>query len=821
MNLRFVSHNRHIFIKEFLVVFLMLIFSLCPSPAKDTDKTPEAIALTEITKKSEETLNEIFRIRKDMESLNDIELIKEKYPDFLKKLNQSKENFLDMKKDKITLARIEEQERVWLLLKSTIDNWLPVVQKRSKGFDESLRLLEEKEIQWKKTLSLAIKKKAPSVLVERINFIIQNIKKTKKEAKKTLNAILTFQSKLAEAELSIREKLNTIDQLKEEAGASLFTLDKPPIWKAFNKQDISSSLNENFKEEIHKRYVVLKNYISSFYPRFIYQLIFFIILSLLFIAIKRWLDNHPSENDVPEGQGILKWPVALAFMFTLWLTPAIHPGAPFFIRDLSLFLILFPLLRILPRLLSSYYRNILYFFIFAFFLDEIGSLMVPGSLLRRLQSIALTVLAITLLYSLIRYHRISGQVKDKVFTFMLQWASRLALVLLGIALIANIIGSFALTRFLVGGVLSSALLAIIIAICVLAINQLWDIFLRLDSVQSYRSFSLYTEVIRTRFNKIVYWLAIYWWLVRTLGIFNLYEDIKAAILSVIGFRLEVGSFAISLADVLIFSLTIYISVLISRFVRTALEEDVLRKVKLPRGVAGSISMLTHYVILIIGFTIAMSAAGIEWSRFAMIVGALGVGIGFGLQDVVNNFISGLILIFERPIKLGDVVELEDLRGNVKRIGIRSSTIRTFEGAEVIVPNSLLISNKVVNWTLSDRMRRISLPVGVAYGTDPKKVIQLLEKVAEKHPDVLEKPEPIAIFMGFGESSLDFELRFWTKNFDDWLAIRTHISIIVNEELAKKGIEIPFPQRDIHIIPGAQEKQTDKREDKEKGSGQKK
>ena len=821
MRSTFITYNRHNFILEILVVFSTVIFSIFPSSAKDTDKAPDAFALTDITKKSEETLNEIFRIKKDMENLDDIELIKKEYSDFLKNLNQSKENFLDKEKVKITLARIEEQERVWVLLKNTLAKWLPVVQKRSKGFAESLRTLEEKDIQWQKTLSLARKSKAPSVLVDRINFILEIIKRTKEKVKKTLHTLLIFQSKLAEAELSINEMLNTIEKLKEEAGASLFTLDTPPIWKAFTKQDISSSLSENFSEGVHKRFVVLKHYISNFYFRFIYQLIFFIIFSLLFLGLKRWLDNHPNEDEIPEAQGILEWPVALAFIFTLWLTPAVHPRAPFFIKDLSFFLILFPLLHILPRLLSSFYRKILYFFIFAFFLEEISSLVMPGSLLQRLLSLALTVMAITLLYSLIRYHRISGQVADKVFAYMLQWAGRLALALLGIAFIANIIGSFTLAQFLIGGVLSSALLAFIIAICVLAINQLWDIFLRLDKVQSYRSFSLHTAIIRTRFNKLVYWLAIYWWLAQTLKIFQLYEEIKAAVLSVIDFRLAVGSFAISLADVLIFSITIYLSVLISRFVRTALEEDILRKIKLPRGVAGSISMLTHYIIMIIGFTIAMSAAGIEWSRFAMIVGALGVGIGFGLQDVVNNFISGLILIFERPIKLGDVVELEDLRGNVKRIGIRSSTIRTFEGAEVIVPNSLLISNKVVNWTLSDRMRRISLPVGVAYGTDPKKVIQLLEKVAQKHPDVLEKPEPIAIFMGFGESSLDFELRFWTKNFDDWLAIRTHISIIVHEELAKKGIEIPFPQRDIHIIAGAQEKQTDKKEDKEKGSGQKK
>ena len=140
-----------------------------------------------------------------------------------------------------------------------------------------------------------------------------------------------------------------------------------------------------------------------------------------------------------------------------------------------------------------------------------------------------------------------------------------------------------------------------------------------------------------------------------------------------------------------------------------------------------------------------------------------------LQNVVNNFISGLILVFERPVKIGDTIEVGAMLGEVRRIGIRSSTVRTYDGAEVIVPNGNLISAEVINWTLSDRMRRIKIPVGVAYGTDPQKVLDLLAGVAKDSNDVMRFPEPHALFLGFGESSLDFELRFWTANFDHWIA----------------------------------------------------
>jgi small-conductance mechanosensitive channel len=240
--------------------------------------------------------------------------------------------------------------------------------------------------------------------------------------------------------------------------------------------------------------------------------------------------------------------------------------------------------------------------------------------------------------------------------------------------------------------------------------------------------------------------------------------------------------SVSLGGVLAFVLTLYVSILISRFIRFVLNEDVLPHLSLPRGVAATISMLVNYFIIALGFFIAVSAAGFELSQFALIAGALGVGIGFGLQNIVNNFVSGLVLIFERPVQIGDTVQLGELRGQVRRIGIRASVVRTFEGAEVIVPNGNLISSEVINWTLSDRTRRAEVFVGVKYGTDPKSVLELLVRAARSHEEVLEFPEPRALFRGFGESSLDFSVRFWTAGAEDWLRISSDVTVAINDAL---------------------------------------
>jgi small-conductance mechanosensitive channel len=169
-----------------------------------------------------------------------------------------------------------------------------------------------------------------------------------------------------------------------------------------------------------------------------------------------------------------------------------------------------------------------------------------------------------------------------------------------------------------------------------------------------------------------------------------------------------------------------------------------------------------------------------------------------MQNIINNFVSGLILQFERPIHINDILEVEGYTGRVTRIGVRSSTLQTPQGAEVIIPNGNFISGKVVNWTLSESMRRAELAVGVAYGTDPKIVLKLLMDAANRHESVLTTPEPMAYFLGFGDSALNFELHFWVMQDSNWIRVRSEIAMAVMKCLDQAGIEIPFPQRDLHL-----------------------
>jgi small-conductance mechanosensitive channel len=296
------------------------------------------------------------------------------------------------------------------------------------------------------------------------------------------------------------------------------------------------------------------------------------------------------------------------------------------------------------------------------------------------------------------------------------------------------------------------------------------------------------------------------WILLVSSLLGVADTLVDALSSGLSAGFDVGSVTISIGSVLAFLITIWLAIIVSGIIRALLAEDVFPKTRHARA-ADTISTVVYWAVLLIGFLFAAAAAGFEIGRLTLLAGAFGVGIGFGLQDVVNNFVSGLILAFERPIQVGDIVDLGTLQGTVSRIGMRSSVIRTFQGAEVVVPNSNLISNPMVNWTRSDRLRRVEIPVGVAYGTDQREVFNVLMEVAKEHPDVLEHPEPSVLLRGFGDSSLNFELRFWTYRFDGFLRIQSEVTRVILDALKKAGITIPFPQRDLHVksvAPGARE-----------------
>ena len=279
---------------------------------------------------------------------------------------------------------------------------------------------------------------------------------------------------------------------------------------------------------------------------------------------------------------------------------------------------------------------------------------------------------------------------------------------------------------------------------------------------------------------------------------NIYSDVDEAMVTLLSYEYTIGDFSISVYMVGIVTLVLYLTSLASWLLQALADAHYMSPRKMDFGVKAALKRLLHYILFTIGFFVAVSMAGLDLQKFTIIAGALGVGIGFGLQNIVNNFVSGLILLFERPVKVGDTINIDDQWGTITRIGMRSTVFETLDRSEIIVPNSDLISQKVTNWTFTTNISRIVLTVGVAYGSPLEKVLEILIQVAKEHPEILEDPQSSAIFTGFGDSSIDFELRIWITDISKRLKVKSELGIAIDNAFRKEGIAIPFPQRDLHL-----------------------
>jgi small-conductance mechanosensitive channel len=306
------------------------------------------------------------------------------------------------------------------------------------------------------------------------------------------------------------------------------------------------------------------------------------------------------------------------------------------------------------------------------------------------------------------------------------------------------------------------------------------------------------EFLVNRIYRIGLWLIAAGWLARYLDYLGLLQPVQSMAAELLSTRLEKGSISISIGDIGAFVLTVLGAYLLSSFIRFVLEEDIYPRTGIATGRSYAFSSLLNYTIIAAGFVLAIGFLGVDMTKMTVLAGAFGVGIGFGLQSVVNNFVSGLILLFERPMQVGDSVQVGNLQGRVRQIGIRASIVRTWQGAEIIVPNANLITQEVTNWTLTDELRRLDLTVGVNYGAAPRKVIELLERVANAHPDVLEQPAPRCLFMGYGDSSINFELGVWTE-YSKSLEVRSDLCIAIYDAIYAAGMSFPFPQREVRLL----------------------
>lgn len=698
-----------------------------------------------------------------------------------------------------TLYELRELEQDWQVRSLEISRWQKLLTQQATEAETDLHWISGQQTLWAATLNQILDPDALEVVFERIRATLAELRRLQPLAEDRLSLLLSLQDRVSQLDFLVAQEVDHLAQARQRFQGQLLARDNRPLWSAFFAPEGEAQNDSSGRSFVHELAAAREN-IKAEKLSFLLLVMLFIAVLLVNIALAKKNDLLTADDSVlHQSAGVLKRPVSAALLVTLLTYLWLSPLSASIVNSIVALLLLIPFLRVVRRLVEppSWLRIPFYAVAILHLSDQIRFLADIDPLIERLVFLGENAIGIAVVAWMLHPARFR-QLSASAFALKaLRGTLWVMLALLAISLLANVFGLVTLAKLLGEGALHSAYFGGLLYGAARIIIIISALLLRTARAQTLVSVRTYKNEITLWWTRACYFVAGYLWLHGSLDLFTIREQVFGAVNRVLDASLRFRSLQISIGDVLSFALVGAAAYYLSRIVRIVLQEDVLTRVPLKRGVPQAIATAIQYLLLIFGFLMALSAAGLELNRLTLLTGAFGVGIGFGLQNVVNNFVSGLILLFERPVQIGDSVQVGGVSGDVTRIGIRSSTIRTAQGAEVIVPNGKLISDDVTNWTLTSQTRRVEIPVGVAYGTDPAQVIELLVATAKSHPEVFREPAPVAVFLRFGDNSLDFELRFWAM-FQAHVTIRSQVAMAIVAALTEAGISIPFPQRDLRV-----------------------
>ncbi len=613
-------------------------------------------------------------------------------------------------------------------------------------------------------------------------------------------SIFTILEKNANIIIEIEDLLEQIKEKSSDLESKILEVDRPSIFKL----DYSPE-NTTFKKDaiiyIRGIYTDLKSYFQTRKNGLYILLILFIIIVYLCLRNKEKLSDlekyGKSYYQRKLGE-ILTEPINAATLLVLVISTIIFRQRPLAFRDVFGFLIIIPLLRVMLQVLDKKFHKYISWAALLTFPILLYVIFPPENIFFRFNLILLAVGELFITVHLFWNVRKMHNNKHKMNKKLILPASFIYLIFSIIGLVAGIIGNVLLAQIVLFTTYYSIIGGAVLYATSIMINGSILTFLNSEKTNKINAITKYRDILSKRLVHLINFLLFFNWILILSAQLKIKHPIVDAVLKFMQQERTLGAVTFNFNEILIFILVIYISTFIAKIIQVLLEDDILNKVTMEEGVSHSIAVMVRYAIITIGVMLAVSSAGLSMSNLTVILGAFGVGIGFGLQNIFNNLVSGLILLFERPVKIGDTVEVGDIVGKVNHIGIRSSNIRTFDGSEVIVPNGNLISSELVNWTLSDSQRRIEIIVGVSYDSKPDQVIEILKNILSEHTLILKQPGHSVYFQELGDSALNFRMLFWVYSYNEWLQIKSEIITRVFNDLSDHGIEIPFPQRDIHI-----------------------
>jgi small-conductance mechanosensitive channel len=679
-----------------------------------------------------------------------------------------------------------------------LTGWAELLTRVATEHERDLGELAALRATWQATRAEARRTGAPLPVLARADATLAAIATTEQLIKSQRAEVLQLQERVSQQTASVEETLAQIALTRGEAERPLLVRDGAPLWEMEASLGTLREVPARAREGMEADRAALRRFFQTHRAVIPLHLLIWLVLGAAFSYLLRPARRRSGDDPtLADAVRVFEFPFSAALLVALFLTPWLYGDVPRVVRSLVGLLGLVPVLRMVTSLAEPSLRASVIGLGLFYALERLDDIAEVVPLFDQLVFLGEMLVGIAFLAWVLSPRRgaLSAAPRPALFR-----ALGLAMLgAMGVALVLAAIGYLRLGRLLGSGALSFGYIAMVLYAGFRVAQGLVAYALRTRPLAYLRLVQRHRALLEERTRRVLRWLAIAGWALAMLGSLGLHGRARDAMGTALAAGVARGNLSLTVGDLVAFAVTVWLAFVVSRLARFVLEEDVYPRVSLARGIPYTVSTLLHYAILLLGFIFAVAAMGVDLNRVTILVGAFGVGIGFGLQAVVNNVVSGFILLFERFIQVGDAIQIGDLAGEVRRIGIRSSMVRTWEGAEVIVPNGILTSEKLSNWTLSDRLRRVDVRVSAAPGSDAARVLTILRETAAAHPGVLREPAPLAFFMGFIPTGLDFELRAWTARFEEAPQVKSELGLAILAALSEAGIEIPSGRHDVRLL----------------------
>jgi potassium efflux system protein len=613
--------------------------------------------------------------------------------------------------------------------------------------------------------------------------------------KDILYRIAYLQNRVSMSYLKVVDMLDIVNNRMQNYSMQIFRDEFGSLFSAGKKDLYDSSVKESFRKAVRSNSKVFIYYSNA---HLLVPLIFIIggILFYFWIrrAVRRIRNTNDGEMKIAQSKFLVKYPLTSTLIVTFTLAPFMYANPPMLYTELLMFVTLMAISLFAYQNWEKKAKELWFTALLLFIYYSGINLMVTTAFVERIIFLLVSAYAIWFGIVVRKYLKTTNSGIKKVGDLI----SYMFILLQVISVIANILGRYSLAKICsitaTFGLTQGFVIFYFIEIL------LETIFLELESHRNQSGLYSYFD-FRDLGKKMRSWLigfGILLWTTFTLKNLNVYDYFYSILSDFLLQARTLGNTRFTFWSIVVFVIVLMLATFLSRIVGYIFGNPHGSIQGISKGKIGSGVLLIRLGIYTVGIIIAFVASGIPVDKLTIIIGALGVGIGFGLQNVVNNLVSGVILAFEKPIQIGDVVEIGTRMGVVNEIGIRSSKISTYDGSTVIIPNGDLIAQHIINWTHGNTSRRIEVQVGVAYGSNVNDCQDIIEKVLASNKQVINYPKPSILLDKFGNSSVDFRVLFWTGDIANWIQTKSEIMTAIYKNFEEKGIQIPFPQQDLHI-----------------------